>query len=73
MILQFDAFIKFFSTQIGVATIVHLYVFPAKPYELMGDRCIGSVFVMADYASINSPLDPEEVKDSERPTKMRLP
>ncbi|KAH9298338.1 hypothetical protein KI387_030020, partial [Taxus chinensis] len=59
--------------EMGVASIIHLYVFPSKPYELMGDRCIGSVAVMADYASMDSPLDPEEVKDSERPTKMRLP
>ncbi|GLJ44296.1 hypothetical protein SUGI_0927070 [Cryptomeria japonica] len=59
--------------EMGVASIFHLYVFPSKPYELMGERCIGSVAVMADYASIDSPLDPEEVKDSERPTKMRLP
>ncbi|KAJ9704618.1 hypothetical protein PVL29_002937 [Vitis rotundifolia] len=43
--------------EMGVASIVHLYVFPAKPYELMGDRLSGSV----------------SVRDSERPTKLRLP
>lgn len=56
----------------GIASIVHLYVFPAKPYELMGDRLSGSVSVLGDYASTD-PLDPDEVRDSERPTKLRLP
>ncbi|KAK4765472.1 hypothetical protein SAY86_026562 [Trapa natans] len=57
----------------GIASIVHLYVFPAKPYELMGDRFTGSVSVLGDYASVDCPLDPDEVRDSERPTKLRLP
>lgn len=57
----------------GVASVVHLYVFPAKPYELMGDRFSGSVAVLGDYASVDCPLDPDEVRDSERPTKLRLP
>lgn len=56
----------------GIASIVHLYVFPATPYELMGDRISGSVSVLGDYASTD-PLDPDEVRDSERPTKLRLP
>lgn len=59
--------------QMGVASVVHLYVFPAKPYELMDDRFIGGVSVLGDYASVDCPLDPDEVKDSERPTKIRLP
>ncbi|KAL6011915.1 hypothetical protein ACLOJK_002381 [Asimina triloba] len=59
--------------QMGVASIVHLYVFPAKPYALMGDRCPGSVSVLGDYVSVDCPVDPEEVRDSERPTKLRLP
>lgn len=59
--------------QMGVASLVHLYVFPAKPYELMGDRFVGDVSVLGDYASVDCPLDPDEVKDSERPTKFRLP
>ncbi|XP_010266156.1 PREDICTED: protein LAZ1-like isoform X3 [Nelumbo nucifera] len=58
--------------EMGIASIVHLYVFPAKPYELMGDRFPGSVSVLGDYASVE-PLDPDEVRDSERPTKLRLP
>lgn len=57
----------------GIASIVHLYVFPAKPYELMGDRVPGSISVLGDYASADCPLDPDEVRDSERPTKLRLP
>ncbi|XP_062086648.1 protein LAZ1 isoform X1 [Humulus lupulus] len=56
-----------------IASIVHLYVFPAKPYEVMGDRFPGSVAVLGDYASVDGPLDPDEVRDSERPTKLRLP
>ena len=55
------------------ASIVHLYVFPSKPYELMGDRITGDVSVLGDYASVDCPLDPDEVRDSERPTKLRLP
>lgn len=59
--------------QMGIASAVHLYVFPAKPYELMGDRVTGSVAVLGDYASVDCPVDPDEVRDSERPTKLRLP
>lgn len=59
--------------QMAIASAVHLYVFPAKPYELMGDRFPGSVSVLGDYASVDCPLDPDEVRDSERPTKLRLP
>ncbi|KAH7574794.1 hypothetical protein JRO89_XS02G0005700 [Xanthoceras sorbifolium] len=58
-------------TQMGIASIVHLYVFPAKPYELMGERFQGSVAVLGDY-SADCPLDPDEIRDSERPTKIRL-
>lgn len=61
------------SEQMGIAAVVHLYVFPAKPYELMGDLFQGSVSVLGDYASVDCPLDPDEVRDSERPTKLRLP
>ncbi|XP_010935262.1 protein LAZ1 [Elaeis guineensis] len=59
--------------EMGVASIVHLYVFPSKPYELMGERFPGSISVLGDYASLDCPLDPDEVWDSERPTKLRLP
>lgn len=56
-----------------VAAIIHLSVFPAKPYKLMGDCFPGCVSVLGDYASLECPLDPDEVRDSERPTKLRLP
>ncbi|KAK8567895.1 hypothetical protein V6N12_006463 [Hibiscus sabdariffa] len=61
------------QSQMGMASVVHLYVFPSKPYELMGDRITGSVAVLGDYASVDCPIDPDEVRESERPTKLRLP
>lgn len=61
------------SVQMGVASIVHLYVFPSKPYEGMDDHFLGDVSVLGDYASVNCQVDPDEVRDSERPTKLRLP
>ncbi|KAL5562361.1 hypothetical protein UlMin_032108 [Ulmus minor] len=73
--LQFKSSVQDFiiCIEMAIASIVHLYVFPAKPYELMGDRFPGSVSVLGDYASVDCPLDPDEVRDSERPTKLRLP
>ncbi|KAK3021072.1 hypothetical protein RJ639_046093 [Escallonia herrerae] len=73
--LQFKSSVQDFiiCIEMGIASVVHLYVFPAKPYELMGDRYTGSVSVLGDYASVDCPLDPDEVRDSERPTKLRLP
>ncbi|KAL0320119.1 UNVERIFIED_CONTAM: protein LAZ1 [Sesamum radiatum] len=73
--LQFKSTVQDFiiCIEMGIASLVHLYVFPAKPYELMGDRFSGSVAVLGDYASVDGPLDPDEVRDSERPTKLRLP
>ncbi|KAG9139408.1 hypothetical protein Leryth_017325 [Lithospermum erythrorhizon] len=56
--------------EMGVAAVVHLYVFPAVPYK-RGERCVRNVAVMTDYASLGSPPDPEEVRDSERTTRMR--
>ncbi|XP_022636841.1 protein LAZ1 isoform X2 [Vigna radiata var. radiata] len=72
--LQFKSSVQDFiiCIEMGIASIVHLYVFPAKPYELMGDRFPGSVSVLGDY-SADCPLDPDEIRDSERPTKLRLP
>lgn len=55
----------------GVAAVVHLYVFPAVPYQ-RGERCVRNVAVMADYASLDTPPDPEEVRDCERSTRIRL-
>ncbi|XP_011007364.1 PREDICTED: transmembrane protein 184 homolog DDB_G0279555-like isoform X1 [Populus euphratica] len=73
--LQFKSSLQDFiiCIEMGIASIVHLYVFPAKPYELMGDRFPGSVAVLGDYVSVDCPVDPDEVRDSERPTKLRLP
>ncbi|XP_071923784.1 protein LAZ1 homolog 1 isoform X2 [Coffea arabica] len=57
--------------EMGVAAVIHLYVFPAAPYK-RGERCVRNVAVMADYASLGSPYDPEEVRDCERSTKVRI-
>ncbi|XP_020115262.1 protein LAZ1 homolog 1 isoform X1 [Ananas comosus] len=57
--------------EMGVAAVVHLKVFPAKPYQ-QGERCIRNVAVMSDYASLGAPPDPEEVRESGRLTKMHL-
>ena len=45
-----------FWMQIAIASIVHLYVFPAKPYELMGDHFTESISVLGDY-SANCPYE----------------
>lgn len=55
----------------GVAAVVHLYVFPAVPYK-RGERCVRNAAVMADYASLGTPPDPAEVRDCERSTRMRF-
>ncbi|XP_038700378.1 protein LAZ1 homolog 1 isoform X1 [Tripterygium wilfordii] len=57
--------------EMGVAAVVHLYVFPAVPYK-KGDRCVRNVAVLSDYASLGTPPDPEEVRDCERTTRVRL-
>ncbi|KAL4559123.1 hypothetical protein LXL04_031257 [Taraxacum kok-saghyz] len=57
--------------EMGVAAVVHLYVFPAAPYK-SGERCVRDVSVMTDYASLGAPPDPEEVRDSERTPRLRL-
>ncbi|KAL5699578.1 Protein laz1 [Ranunculus cassubicifolius] len=72
--LRFKSSIQAFiiCIEMCVAAMVHLYVFPAKPYELLGNHFSGNVSVLGDY-SADCPLDPDEVRDSERPTKIRLP
>lgn len=50
--------------------MVHLYVFPAKPYH-RGERCVRNVAVMSDYASLGTPLDPEEVEDCGRSPRVQ--
>ncbi|XP_076883477.1 protein LAZ1-like [Bidens hawaiensis] len=73
--LQFKTSIQDFiiCIEMGIASVVHLYVFPSKPYELMGDLFKGNMAVLGDYASPDCPVDPDEIRDSERPTKLRLP
>lgn len=72
--LQFKSSVQDFIIcfEMGIASVAHLYVFPAKPYELMGDYYVGNISVLGDYVSADCPLDPDEVRDSERPTKFRL-
>ncbi|KAL7609616.1 protein LAZ1 isoform X1 [Lactuca sativa] len=71
---QFKSSIQDFiiCIEMGVASLVHIYVFPSEPYTLMGDLFHGDFSVLGDYTS-DCPLDPDEVRDSERPTKLRLP
>ncbi|KAL9394583.1 hypothetical protein Peur_013868 [Populus x canadensis] len=56
--------------EMGIAAIVHLYVFPAVPYK-RGERCVRNVAVMTDYASLGTPPDSKEVQDCERSTRVR--
>nr|XP_043639785.1 protein LAZ1-like [Erigeron canadensis] len=73
--LQFKSSIQDFiiCIEMGIASMVHIYVFPSEPYKSMGDFFMGDFSVLGDYASSDCPLDPDEVRDSERPTKLRLP
>ncbi|KAK4374070.1 hypothetical protein RND71_004747 [Anisodus tanguticus] len=73
--LQFKSSIQDFiiCIEMGIASVVHLYVFPAKPYELMGECFTGDITVLGDYVSADLPVDPDEVRDSERRPKLRLP
>lgn len=64
-------FLYQFVEQMGIAAVVHLYVFPAVPYK-RGERCVRNVAVMSDYASLGTPPDPEEVQDCERFTRMSI-
>ncbi|KHF98942.1 Transmembrane protein [Gossypium arboreum] len=59
--LQFKSSVQNFiiCIEMGLASIVHLYVFPSTPYELMGDPIPESVPILGDYASVDCPLDPE--------------
>lgn len=55
----------------GVAAVVHLKVFPAKPYR-RGERSVPNVAVMSDYASLGAP-DPEEVGGIDSLTVLQTP
>ncbi|KAJ0976946.1 hypothetical protein J5N97_012420 [Dioscorea zingiberensis] len=57
--------------EMGIAAVVHLYVFPAKPYQ-RGERSISNFAVMTDYASLGAPPDPEEIRESARLWKMHV-
>jgi hypothetical protein len=61
------------SAQMGLASVAHLYVFPAKPYELATNLKLRNVSVLGDYASVDCPVDPEEMRDSTRPAKPKHP
>ncbi|KAJ1694427.1 hypothetical protein LUZ63_011125 [Rhynchospora breviuscula] len=57
--------------EMGVAAVVHLKVFPARPYQ-QGERCVRNVAVMSDYAALGTPPDPEEVRDSGRLSRVHV-
>ncbi|KAL8171939.1 hypothetical protein V2J09_023743 [Rumex salicifolius] len=57
--------------EMGVAAVVHLYVFPAVPYR-RGERCVRNAAVMDDYAALGTPPDPEEVLDCGKFTKVGM-
>ncbi|GJV28581.1 putative ribonuclease H-like domain-containing protein [Tanacetum coccineum] len=50
---------------VGVATVVHLYVFPAVPYKC-GERCVRDISVMTDYAALGAPPNAKEVRECEK-------
>jgi hypothetical protein len=58
--------------QMAVASVAHLYIFPATPYHELEGGKDRSVKVLADYAAFDSPLDPEEIRESERPSMVKF-
>uniref|UniRef100_A0A0D9VJB0 Uncharacterized protein n=1 Tax=Leersia perrieri TaxID=77586 RepID=A0A0D9VJB0_9ORYZ len=72
--IKHSRFYHLHRAQMGIASVVHLYVFPAKPYALLGSHHHSpeNISVLGDYASFD-PVDPDEIKDISRPTKLRLP
>jgi len=58
--------------EMGIASAVHLYVFPAEPYALLANQSPGNISVLGDCAS-SDPVDPFEITESNRPTKMKFP
>ncbi|VAH91121.1 unnamed protein product [Triticum turgidum subsp. durum] len=54
--------------EMGVAAVVHMKVFPAKPYR-RGERSVYNAAVMSDYASLGAP-DPEEEQEIDNLTIM---
>ncbi|KAK4387372.1 protein LAZ11 [Sesamum angolense] len=57
------------SLALALKTRIQDYII-SVPYK-RGERCVRNVAVMADYASLGSPPDPEEVQDCERSTRAR--
>jgi len=58
--------------EMAVAAVAHIYVFPATPYQILEGGKDRNVKVLADYAAFDSPLDPEEVRESERPSMVKF-
>lgn len=58
--------------QMAVAAVAHIYIFPATPYQVLEGGKDRNVKVLADYAAFDSPLDPEEVRESERPSMVKF-
>ena len=56
----------------AIASVAHIYVFPATPYQVLEGGKDRSVKVLADYAAFDSPLDLEEVRESERPSIVKF-
>ncbi|KAM3228580.1 hypothetical protein ACQJBY_059925 [Aegilops geniculata] len=56
------------TIEMGVAAVVHMKVFPAKPYR-RGERSVYNAAVMSDYASLGAP-DPEEEREIDNLTIM---
>lgn len=70
---DFNKMMCFAPVQMGLASVAHLYVFPAKAYEQVANLKLRNVSVLGDYASVDCPVDPEEVRDSTRPAKPKHP
>lgn len=58
--------------EMAVASVAHLYIFPATPYHDLEGGKDRHVKVLADYAAFDSPLDPEEIRESERPSTVKF-
>lgn len=56
----------------AIASVAHIYIFPATPYQVLEGGKDRSVKVLADYAAFDSPLDLEEVRESERPSIVKF-
>ncbi|KAM1789797.1 hypothetical protein ACFX12_033922 [Malus domestica] len=57
----------------SIASVVHLYVFHAKPYQMMGDVSLELSLFLETMFRLTVLWIRREVRDSERPIKLRLP